>query len=178
MSSKSVQQERQARECFQECPAKCCCSLMTVGVISTKKRQVFHFRARFCVLCSISSDCIRVRGFYQVLNEGENLLLNFLGNFLFSQLDLVSLERLTVHFKQATPQTNPRRKLRTRQNNNSTKTKKILRRRFFQRWQFIGFARFFANTVWPGKESEVERFVGRAGVQPGRTKSGDGTGIG
>ena len=51
MSSKSVQQERQARECFQECPAKRCCSLMTVRVISTKKRQVFSFLRSF--LCTL-----------------------------------------------------------------------------------------------------------------------------
>ena len=51
VSSKSVQQERQARECFQECPAKRCCSLMTVRVISTKKRQVFSFLRSF--LCTL-----------------------------------------------------------------------------------------------------------------------------
>ena len=76
VSSKSVKkeclarvscQECPARECFQERPARRCCSLMTVRVISTKDKY-FHFCARFCALCSTSSDCIRVRGFYQVLN--------------------------------------------------------------------------------------------------------------
>ena len=58
VSSKSVQQERQARECFQECPAKRCCSLMTVRVISTKKKTsifIFAFVSVYSALHKVTA---------------------------------------------------------------------------------------------------------------------------
>ena len=58
VSSKSVKKECQARvsrksvkQEFEECPARRCCSLVTVRVISTKKREVFSFLRSF--LCTL-----------------------------------------------------------------------------------------------------------------------------